>query len=95
MDPIIFGHDTRNGIVNVSIKYGRAYVYSEVDGEVRCEVTPFNPWMLAPEPLDDHFEQLEGNSFFKYIRQFRNEKDYRTARENWRYRDIWTLGSLV
>ena len=95
MDPIIFGHDTRNGIVNVSIKYGRAYVYSEIDGEVRCEVTPFNPWMLAPEPLDDHFEQLEGSGFFKYIRQFRNEKDYRTARENWRYRDIWTLGSLV
>jgi DNA polymerase elongation subunit (family B) len=95
MNPIIFGHDTRKNVVNVSIKFGRVYIYTETDGEVKCEIHPFNPWLLANEPLDDHFETLEGQSFFKYIRQFRNEKDYRAARENWKYRDIWASGSLV
>lgn len=94
MDAIIFGSDTRSNIVNVSVKYGRVYVYTENNGQVECEVRPFNPWLLAGEPLDDSFEELEGDGFFKYIRQFRNEKDYRNARENWRYRDIWALGSL-
>ena len=94
MDPVIFGNDTRNNVVNVSIKYGRVYVYSETNGKVTCSVDTFNPWMLAAEPLDGQFEELEGTSFFKYIRQFRNEKDYRNARENWRYRDIWSPGSL-
>ena len=94
-DPIIFGHDTRNHVVNVSIKFGRAYIYTECDETVKCEVVRFSPWLLSHEPLDEHFEDLEGTSFFKYIRQFRNEKDYRLARENWRYRDIWAMGSLV
>lgn len=94
MDPVIFGNDTRNNVVNVSIKYGRVYVYSETNGKVTCSVDTFNPWMLAAEPLDGQFEELDGTSFFKYIRQFRNEKDYRNARENWRYRDIWSPGSL-
>lgn len=93
-DTIIFGSDTRSGVVNVSVKYGRVYVYTENAGEVKCEVTPFNPWMLSSDSLDDSFEELEGCGFFKFIRQFRNEKDYRNARENWRYRDIYALGSL-
>ena len=92
---IIFGSDTRTGVVNVSVKYGRVYIYREEQGVVKCDVEEFHPWMLAPEPLDSQFEELEGKSFFKYIRQFRNEKDYRNARENWRYRDIWALGNLV
>lgn len=93
-DPIIFGNDTRNHVVNVSIKYGRVYVYSETAGKVTCSVDTFNPWMLAAEPLDGQFEELEGTNFFRYIRQFKTEKDYRNARENWRYRDIWASGSL-
>ncbi len=95
LDPLIFGHDPRTNVVNVSIKFGRAFIYSERDSRVECEVVPFNPWLLASEPLDDHFEELEGTNFFKYIRQFRNEKDYKLSRENWRYRDIWSMGSLV
>lgn len=95
MDSIIFGGDTRTNVVNVSVKYGRAYIYQEQSGVVKCDVEDFHPWLLAPEPIDSQFEELEGTSFFKYIRQFRNEKDYRNARENWRYRDIWALGSLV
>lgn len=94
-DPIIFGNDTRNQVVNVSVKYGRVYVYTERDGKVSCQVDEFSPWMLSSEPLDGSFEELEGNNFFKYIRLFRNEKDYRNARENWRYRDIWASGSLI
>lgn len=94
-DSIIFGNDKRTNVVNVSIKYGRVYVYREEQGEIKCDVEEFHPWMLASEPLDTQFEELEGTSFFKYIRQFRNEKDYRNARENWRYRDIWSLGNLV
>jgi len=94
-DSIIFGSDTRTGVVNVSVKFGRVYIYREEQGVVKCDVEEFHPWMLAPEPLDSQFEELEGKSFFKYIRQFRNEKDYRNARENWRYRDIWALGNLV
>lgn len=93
-DSIIFGSDTRQNVVNVSVKFGRVYVYREEGSEVKCDVEAFQPWMLASEPLDSRFEELEGNSFFKYIKQFRNEKDYRNARENWRYRDIWALGSL-
>lgn len=95
MDSIIFGNDTRTNIVNVSIKYGRVYVYYEKNNLVKCDVEEFHPWMLSNEPLDSQFEELNGTSFFKYIRQFRNEKDYRNARENWRYRDIWSFGNLV
>lgn len=94
-NPIIFGHDSRSNVVNVSIKYGRAYIYTEQDERVNCEVVPYNPWILSADALDDHFEELEGTNFFRYIRQFKNEKDYRIARENWRYRDVWTMGSLV
>lgn len=94
-DSIIFGSDKRTNVVNVSVKYGRVYIYREEPSGVKCDVEEFHPWMLASEPLDSSFEELEGANFFKYIRQFRNEKDYRNARENWRYRDIWALGSLA
>lgn len=66
-DILIYGKNKTEKIVSIEVIDDTVYLFLN-DG--RVEKKPMIYWMLAPKKLDKHFEKLEGNQHFKYIRKF-------------------------
>jgi DNA polymerase I len=94
-DPILYGSSDLENIVNVSSRYGKIYIYREDAEGVHMDVHPYRPWVLANEALDDRFQELEGDNYFKYIRMFDNEKSWREFRRDFKHSGIWSPSNLV
>jgi len=94
LDPKIYGHGTTEHIVNISAKRGQLHIYRETPKGVTLEVTPYQPWVLSEVPLDDDFEQLDGDNAYKYVRMFSTEKAFREFKRNHRS-DVWSPRGIV
>ena len=47
-DPIIFGKDSTENVVNIDVKDdGQVILYKEVNGKLESETREFHPWMLT------------------------------------------------
>ncbi len=73
LDNLIFGKDSRTHITAIEVENNEDILFY-ADGSVTRE--PHVYWLLAEYKLDDHFEKLEGNQTYKWIRRFSNKDEY-------------------
>jgi len=83
-DPLIFGKDTTEGIVNVTVDNEVAYIY-KADGTV--EEREYYNWAVGTN-WDEGCQRLKGHQYYKYIKDL-PEDQYYSLRESWNPR-IWT-----
>lgn len=72
-DPLIYGKDSTLGITAIEIMDDELWLFKN-DGSI--EKREHYYWVMAPRPLDSHFERLEGNQHYRYIRFFTSKNAY-------------------
>ena len=83
-DPLIFGKDTTQNIVNITIDNEVAYIYFS-DGT--CEKREYYNWAVGAM-YDEGCQRLKGNQYYKYIKELPEDQFYQ-IKNNWNPR-IWT-----
>lgn len=83
-DPLIFGKDGTENIVNISIDNDEVFIYFADGSHIRREY--FN-WAIG-SIWDEGCTRLKGHQFFKYIKDL-PEDQYYSLRESWNPK-IWT-----
>lgn len=92
IDTLIYGNDTTNNIVNLTLKDEKLFIYTENDSGVNCEILDYTPWVLSPVKLKDRSERLKGNQFYKWITSTTCEK-YHELQKEWN-RDLWLARNI-
>lgn len=88
MNKLIFGKDITEGVVNITLKDDKVYIYTEsLEGDIAVEKIDYSPWILSPGKLKPYSERLEGNQYYKYITSTTSEK-FDIAQQNF-IRDLW------
>lgn len=72
---LIFGKDNTQGIVSLTVKDDKCFIYTEdLDGKINLEIVDYAPWVLSAKPLRQHSERLQGNQYYKYLTSTTCEK---------------------
>jgi DNA polymerase, archaea type len=92
-DPLIFGKDTTEGIVNITLKDNKCFIYTEnVEGKIALECFDYTPFVLSNKKIKGHSERLKGEQYYRYITATTCEKFLRAQekfqREFWMPRQI-------
>ena len=87
-DDLIFGKDKTEGVVSVEIINNKVRMYL-LDGSYAEKDNYY--WMLASKPLDRKFKPLAGDLHYKYIRLFRNRKEFKKYSGKYYTKDIYTV----
>jgi DNA polymerase elongation subunit (family B) len=89
-DPLIYGKNTTQEITALEVVDNTVELYFN-DGHV--ETKPMIYWILANKKLDRHFEKLEGNQHYKWIRRFRRREVFsKFSRMYWK-KDIFKISN--
>jgi len=89
-DPLIYGKDSTLGVTAIEIMDDELWLFKR-DGTI--EKRPHYFWVMSTRPLDSHFERLDGNQHYKYIRYFTTKNAYYAFlkhAENRKY-DVFTI----
>lgn len=92
MNPLIFGKNTEENIVNLTLKNDRLHIYKESGGKVTTEIIPYSPWVLTNQKARPHSEQLKGNQFWKWMTSMTCEK-FEELQGTWN-RAVWLPRSV-
>jgi len=84
MNKLVFGRDPTPGIVNVTLKDDKVFLYKET-GEI--EVFDYSPWVLSPNKVKSTSERLRGDQYWKYITPTTCEKFHNLQKKF--QRDLW------
>lgn len=85
---LIFGKDTTEGIVNITLKNDKVHLYKEDEkGVVTSEIFPYSPFVLSAVKLKNESERLKGDQYYKYITTVSSEK-FEELQQKWN-RDLW------
>lgn len=68
---IIYGKDSTEKIVNLSVMDDTLYIYQEIDGNIIESTRPYTHWVLSKKKHNDTFTTLEGNQPFKYFKEYK------------------------
>jgi len=85
---LIFGKNTTEKIVNITIEDDVAYIYKN-DGS--CEVIEYRPWALSKDPYNGSV-RLQGNQYYKYITEMPKTRFLELKREF--KRGVWLPRSI-
>lgn len=90
---LIFGADQTEGIVSLTLKDEKCFIYTEaLDGTIGTEVLEYSPFVLSPVKLKPRSERLKGEQYFKYITSTTCEK-FIQAQESY-HKNIWLPRNL-
>ena len=89
---LIYGSDETEGIVALEVKDDLVYAYFN-DGLYKTQ--PAKYFITACRKLDNNFVRLEGDRFFKWVRIFDNEEEFKEVKKKyWRYKDsVWSIAN--
>jgi DNA polymerase I len=87
MNKLIFGSDSTERIVNITLKDDTVYLYKEHPKGIEVESFPYSPWVLSHDSVNDRSERLKGNQYWKYITSTTCNK-YHNLQKKWQ-RDLW------
>lgn len=89
-NPLIYGKDQREKIVNVDIKNNKIVLFY-YNGDIEEIENVY--WVLSNQKLDTKFKTLKGNNHYKYIRLFRDKKDFGKWTHIWKKKnkDIYLI----
>jgi DNA polymerase, archaea type len=74
---LIYGRSDWSRIVNIECKDSSAEIFQELeDGTIKSSFVDNSYWLLSNMPLDNGFNKLNGNLFFKYDKQYNNREDF-------------------
>jgi len=82
-DPLIFGKDQTEQIVNISVRDDDLLIYFKDGNHIQM---PYKKWAVGAN-WDNGCQTLKGHQFYKFIKELTNEQ-YQTLKENWNPR-IW------
>jgi DNA polymerase elongation subunit (family B) len=89
-DDVIYGKDKTKEITSLEVKDNTVYLFFN-DGRVEHKKMVY--WILAPRKLDKHFDKLEGNQHYKYIRRFTKRDSFvKYCRIYWK-KDIFKINN--
>ncbi len=84
-DPIIFGNDSTENVVNIDIKDdGQVILYKEVNGVLMSEIQEFRPWILTNRAITEDSQKLEGYQYYKWITEFESVDAWQKAKNQLR-----------
>lgn len=93
MNKLIFGKDTTEGIVNITLKDDKVFLYTEgLDGTVSLEKFDYAPWVLSAQKIKPYSERLKGDQHYKFLTSTTTEK-FLLAQQSWN-RDLWLPRSI-
>ena len=73
---LIFGKNTTENIVNISIKNEIATIFCETHGKVTSQEVPYRQWVLSPVYANG-CKRLKGDQYYKFIKEYTNYSDYK------------------
>jgi len=85
---LIYGKDKTEGIVAIEVKDNDIWLFFN-NGSI--DKIPAKFWICAHEKLDKHFMRLQGNSYYKFVRVFSDNKEYRKYCNMYKNRDIFVV----
>jgi DNA polymerase I len=89
---LIFGKNDTQRIVSCESQGGSTEIFiEEKDGTIRSEFKPNKYWLLASNPLDRSFTRLDGNLYYKWMKTYDNETDFKLDKKIYYKRDIYTI----
>jgi DNA polymerase elongation subunit (family B) len=92
-NPLIFGLDPSEGIVNLTLKDDHMHIYSEsLTGVISVEKFPYTPWVLTPARAKLRSEQLKGNQYYKWLTSITCEK-FQDLQQNFQH-GLWLPRSI-
>lgn len=87
-NPLIFGKDTTEKIVNLTLKGDQIHIYRELEnGTVEHQIENYTPWVLSNKSLKSRSECLKGNQYWKYLTSTTTDK-FLELQESWN-RELW------
>lgn len=87
MSSLIFGKDTTENIVNITMVDDVIHIYQEKEGQVLHTEEAYTPWVLSNKKIKDRSQRLLGDQYWKYLTATTTEK-YLQLQESWQ-RDLW------
>lgn len=70
---IIYGKDSTECIVNISIKNDTAHIFQRNGNEIREIVKPYSPWLLGSK-MAENVIRLKGKQHFQYLKYFKQDR---------------------
>jgi DNA polymerase elongation subunit (family B) len=87
MNKLIFGSDSTERIVNLSLKDDTIYIYKEKATGIELEKFEYTPWILSHGSLNKRSERLKGNQYWNHLTPISSTK-FHNLQEKWQ-RDLW------
>src|ERR1700722_6585018 len=82
---LIFGSSPVKRIVSLEPKDSSCEIFQELeDGSIKSSFVDNVYWLLASNPLDQQFNKLNGNLFYKYDKQYETREEFLTDRKRYR-----------
>jgi len=91
-DPLIYGKDTTENIVSVSVKDDLLYLYKS-DGSVETRTNKY--WILSRQKLSKKTKKLKGSQAYKYITVFDSGNEFKKANSAWYTKDTYCIWNQV
>lgn len=85
---LIFGKNPLREITAIEVKDDQVHIFLN-NGDV--QVKPMIYWMLSDKKQDRHFEKLEGNQHYKYIRRFTKKETFQRMAKIYYKRDTFQV----
>ena len=78
-NPLIYGKNQMENIVNISVKNDTVYIFQEIKGEIEIKTVPMKYWIISPVMPKGSYIDLKGNQYFKYMKEFTSDKGKQKA----------------
>ena len=96
MNPLIYGKDTTERIVNISHKDGAIYAFTEsATGEVtQSDAIPWKPWAISSKNVQGS-TVLDGTQHYKYLHHFSSLTEMKEKRNKVYELDMYTVWNMA
>lgn len=95
---LIYGKNDLDRIVAIEPKDNTAVIFRELeDGTIDIVEAPHRYWILSNKAHSDKWNRLAGDQYFKFGKQFANEKEFWDEKKQLRKRgaDIYSIGNAA
>ena len=89
MTEIVYGKNTEENIVNISVRDNTTFIFKEKDNKISFSTLPYKHWVLSPESYKG-FTSLKGEQHFKYIKEY-DDLDYFLSVKN----NVYKMGMFT
>jgi DNA polymerase I len=89
---LIFGKDATRGVVNITLKNDKVFLYKQTENGIELETFDYSPWVLSPKALRPYSERLKGDQYYKFITSTTTEKFHEASKKF--HKEMWLPRSI-